>query len=295
MQHESKAVGAGVARNASAVRLRALAANDLAEAQKLSRGVRWPHRLADWEFALGLGAGYAAEIDDHVVGTAMYWRFGRRHATLGMVIVAPDWQRRGLGQQLVTAALDKLGDRSVLLHASDSAATIYERLGFSAVGELVQYEGAPFAPPVIPLPIGERLRPLGRRDAAALAKLDALAAGMPRKAALTALFESAEAVVLDRDGDPRGFSLRRRFGRGHAIGPVVAPDADRAKALIGYWLARHAGRFVRIDVPADSGLGDWLEWLGLNDVGHACAMVHGPAIERSDDAKGFAAINQALG
>jgi ribosomal protein S18 acetylase RimI-like enzyme len=280
---------------ANGMRLRTLVPDDLASAQRLSRAVRWPHRLEDWQFALKLGAGYAAEVDDTVVGTVLYWRFGRQHATLGMVMVAPNWQGRGFGKRLVRAALAKLGHRSVLLHASPNACRLYDGLGFLPIGELRQYEGAAFAAPVTALPDGERLRPLGRRDGPILAQLDARAAGMPRKSALTALLATADAVVLDRDGEARGFALQRRFGRGHVIGPVVAPDAEQAKALIGYWLARHAGMFVRIDVPAGSGLGDWLEWLGLNDVGRATAMLRGPALERRGEAKLFAAINHALG
>jgi len=281
--------------DANRLRLRALAPDDLASAQKLSRAVRWPHRPADWEFALRTGAGYVAEVDGRIVGAALYWRFGRRHATLGMVIVAPPWQRRGVGQRLVNAALAKLRDRSVLLHSTAEGRGLYEALGFTPVGELAQYEGAALVAPLAALSDGERLRPLGRRDAAALAKLDELATGMPRASALAALLENADAVVLDRDCEACGFALHRRFGRGRVIGPVVAPDVERAKALIGHWLARGAGMFQRIDVPADSGIGDWLGWMGLNDVGRATSMLRGPALERRGEGKLYAAISQALG
>ena len=43
------------------------------------------------------------------------------------------------------------------------------------------------------------------------------------------------------------------------IGPVIAPDALRAQALISHWLALNEGMFVRVDLPSDSGLSDWLD------------------------------------
>ena len=71
---------------------------------------------------------------------------------------------------------------------------------------------------------------------------------MLRQALIEALFTHAEAtVVLDHDGSAAcGFALLRRFGRGHVIGPVVAHDADGAKALIAHLSGLNAGRFTRI-------------------------------------------------
>src|SRR5207245_3487382 len=96
--------------------LRPLGAADLPAAHALSEAVRWPHRLVDWEFALDLGEGLAAERDDELVGTALAWRWGPRHATLGLVIVAPRCQGRRIGQRLMRGLLERLGERSILLH-----------------------------------------------------------------------------------------------------------------------------------------------------------------------------------
>ena len=56
-------------------------AADLAAAHALSAELRWPHRLADWDQAFRLGEGLVAERDGGVVGTALRWRWGDRHAT----------------------------------------------------------------------------------------------------------------------------------------------------------------------------------------------------------------------
>lgn len=110
-----------------------------------------------------------------------------------------------------------------------------------------------------------------------------------------ALLDVANGIALDRDGELLGFALFRRFGRGHVIGPVIAPDARRAQALISHWLALNEGMFVRLDLPSDSGLSDWLEGLGLPRVDTVVAMARG-AVPVGDPAlRAFAIVSQALG
>ena len=89
--------------------------------------------------------------------------------------------------------------------------------------------------------------------------------------------------------------MLRRFGRGHAIGPVVAPDADGAKALIAHLSGLNAGRFTRIDIDFDSGLAEWLESLGLLRVDAPTTMLRGPALAKAPDTRLFAIVTQALG
>ncbi|HWX47140.1 MAG TPA: GNAT family N-acetyltransferase [Roseomonas sp.] len=275
--------------------LRRLAPEDLAAAHGLSRAVSWPHRLEDWQFVHDLGFGLAAARSGALLGTAMGWRFGARHAALGMIIVAPEEQGQGLGRRLTAAVLAELEGRGVLLHATTAGLPLYASLGFVETGEVRQHQGAAFSVGVVPLGAGERLRPLGRSDAPALAALDAAATGLDRAPLIAALLASSEAVVLDREGRPAGFSLLRRFGRGHVIGPVVAPDEAAARALVAHWLGVRSGQFLRIDVPAESGLSPWLQELGLAQVGGGTAMLRGPAPQPDGAVRRFALVNQALG
>lgn len=278
------------------VLLRAMTADDLAAAHALSADLRWPHRPADWEQVFALGDGLVAERDGAVVGTALRWRWGPQHATLGLVIVAPACQGRRIGHRLMTALLEGLEDRSVLLHATPEGRGLYERLGFVRTGEVRQHQGTALPAPLVALGAGWRLRPAGSNDAAALKALDAAARGMPRDALIDELLASAEAtVVLDHDGQARGFAMLRRFGRGHIIGPVAAPDAEGAKALIAHLSGLSAGRFVRIDIDFDSGLAEWLESLGLLRVDAPTTMVRGEPLAVQPGMRLFALATQALG
>lgn len=277
------------------VRLRPFRASDLEAAHALSAELHWPHRLEDWQFALAHGTGVVAERDGCVVGTALRWLCGTDRATLGLVIVSPALQGQGIGRRLMTALLQDTGRRNVLLHATADGQALYERLGFRSVGEIRQHQGIAAKAPWPALAEGERLRPPDRHDADVLAALDVKAAGLPRAPVLHRLLNDEQVVVFERNGQAVGFSVLRHFGRGHAIGPVVAPDVASSRALIAHWCHLYAGKFLRIDVDAESGLPEWLESLGLQRAGKATAMVRGKLPPRGPACGGWALISQAMG
>jgi predicted N-acetyltransferase YhbS len=276
------------------IRLRPFRASDLDAAQALSAQLRWPHRLEDWRFALAHGAGVVAECEGRVVGTALRWLWGTDRATLGLVIVSPALQGHDIVRRLMAALLQDAGRRHVLLHASAGDRGLYERLGFRGVGEIRQHQGIAATAPW-PLAEGERLRSPDPHDGDVLAALDVKAAGLPRQSVLRRLLHDEQVVVFDRNGQAVGFSVLRRFGLGHAIGPVVAPDMASARALIAHWCRLYAGKFLRIDVDAESGLPEWLESLGLQPAGRATAMVRGKLPPRGPACGGWALITQAMG
>jgi GNAT superfamily N-acetyltransferase len=275
--------------------LRPLALADLPAARALSAAQGWPHREEDWRFVLGLGEGVAAEQDGRLAGTALGWRYGPGFATLGLVIVSEAARGRGIGRALTTAVLDRLGSRTVLLNATSDGMPLYRSLGFAPGREIRQLQGASFSPPPVAPPPGHRLRPLAPGDGAKLAALDERATGMPRQALIAALLPVSEGLVLDRDGEAVGFALLRPFGRGLVIGPVVAPDEGGARALIAQGLSSRPGRFVRLDVPAETGLPGWLRGLGLEDAGPAMGMARGTPPRPEGKARSFALASQALG
>lgn len=278
------------------VLLRPMTEADLPQAQAMSAELRWPHRPVDWEQAFAHSEGIVAERDGQIIATAQRWRWGERHATLGLVIVTPACQGRRIGHRLMTALLDGLDHCTALLQATTEGRGLYERLGFVRTGEIRQHQGVAQPAPLIALPEGWRLRPAGQNEAQALHQLDEAARGMPRPALIDDLLAQAEAcVVLDHDGTQKGFAILRRFGRGHVIGPVVAPDAESAKALIAHLAGTNAGRFTRIDIDFESGLTEWLESLGLLRVDAATTMVRGAPLQHPEGApRLFAIVSQAI-
>jgi len=274
--------------------------DDLAAAHALSMEVSWPHRADDWRLVAHAGSGFVAENEGRVVGTALCWKYGKDGASLGMVIVSPDQQGRGIGRELMDRLLEALGTRTTVLHATPAGQPLYEKLGFSAIGTINQHQAADFRVPRMALPQGEQLRPLHADDTRHLIDLASRASGLDRSALLPPLLAIAQGIALERNGELLGFALCRPFGRGHAIGPVVtvASDAEhtrRAQALIAHCLAKNAGAFTRIDTPGDSGLTPWLDELGMKRVDTVVKMSRNGAPAIDPSVVEFGILNQALG
>ena len=277
------------------VALRAMTTADLPAAHALTDELRWPHRRADWDQAFRHAEGLVAVRDGKIVGTGLRMRWGPEHATIGLIVVAPACQGRRVGHRLMTALLEGLEGCSVLLQATSEGRGLYERLGFVRTGEIRQHQGVARPAPLIALGPERRLRPATEADLETLRALDTAACGMPRPALIDELFRDADAtVVLDEAGRARGFAMLRRFGRGHAIGPVVAPEAEGAQALIAHLAGLNAGRFTRIDIDFDSGFSEWLESLGLLRVDAPTTMVRGTPLARDANARLYAIVTQAL-
>ena len=278
------------------IRYRPMTAADIPAVHKLSIAVLWPHRVQDWKFVFDLGAGVVAEDDSGIVGTAMGFAYGRNHASLGMMIVAPERQGQGIGREMALRMLKEVGDRTLLLHVTLEGVALCESLGFTQVGTVHQHQGTVYRAPIVPLGEGERIRPVSSRDEAALVELASRAAGMPRGTVLKHLLTVAECVAIDLYDELTGFAAVRKFGLGYVIGPVVAPNVGLAKAMIAHWAGAHAGSFVRVDVPGKDGLSPWLTEIGMVQVDKTVpAMLRGEPLRPDPLITQYALLSQTLG
>jgi len=272
-----------------------LRADHLPLAISLSAALGWPYRAQDWRFAFDLGHGVAVEADDSLAATALWWPYEEAFASFGMIIVAPALQGRGIGQMLMDELLRQADGRAIILNSTREGYRLYERLGFVPYGEVNQHQAVLAAAPSEPAANGA-IRPLRPEDIAAVRGLDRRASGMSRTRLLDALLAVGTFAVIERESRVQGYACVRSFGRGVVVGPVIARDAHDAKALVVSLAAEHRGGFVRIDVPAASGLSPWLEEIGLPRVDHVVSMAHGERPMRAgDDATLFALSNQSLG
>lgn len=277
------------------IQYRPMLESDFPAAHALSQAVHWRHRPEDWQLLHRLGGGFVAECDGSVIGTALWWPHGDDHASLGMVIVSPQSQGRGVGRELMNRLLEAIGERNTLLHATPAGQPLYERLGFEVIGKIHQHQGIVASRVPVAPPPGTRLRAAEAGDAAKLAELASRAAGMSRTQVVSELLRIAEGVVIaDDNGNPVGFGILRSFGQGDIIGPVVAPDAEHARALLSHLAATRTGSFVRIDMSDEHGLDALLSELGLAHVDTPIAMVRGEAPKVDPGIHQFAIASQAF-
>jgi GNAT superfamily N-acetyltransferase len=278
----------------SAATTGALREEQLPQALLLSQALNWPYRPDDWRDALGLGHGLGVEVDGRLGATALWWPWGERHATCGMIIVAPHVQGRGVGRALMGALLHQAGDRTVLLNSTVAGTRLYEQYGFVPFGRVHQHQAPLTRAP--PPPVAEaNVRWMGPDDVPALNDLDCEASGMERRRLLDALVTAGRVAVVAPGARPSGYACVRRWGRGVVIGPVVAGDAGDARTLIATLLQGHVGEFVRLDVTDESGLSPWLAELGLPRVDGVTSMARGPLPLRSQHHTVLALASQSLG
>ncbi|MBZ9558573.1 MULTISPECIES: GNAT family N-acetyltransferase [unclassified Modicisalibacter] len=255
----------------------------------LSRAEGWPHRPEDWEMLHTLSEGMVALQDGDVVATAFCTPFGDRLVTFNMIIVADSHRGRGLGARLMEALIALAGPRAIQLVATASGYPLYRKMGFVETGRNLQHQGV-----VSHIPSPSGIASATPADAAAIKALDAANTGLDRAAMWDALLAVSCVKVIRAGTALRGVAACRDFGRGKVVGPVIAPSADDAKRLISAHLAEHPQTFVRLDVPASSGLGEWLETCGLANVGGGHAMLRGDA-PIAASAGVYALASQALG
>ncbi|RWL92187.1 MAG: GNAT family N-acetyltransferase [Mesorhizobium sp.] len=280
----------------STIAVKQLQEKHLAAAQVLSAAVKWPHRPQEWKFALSLGRGLAAMDGDSLVGTTIWYPFGRQYATFGMVAVSPSMQGRGIGRLLMETALRDAGGRTMLLNATVEGRPLYEKFGFKAIGAVRQHEAANAVPASVPLPEGACFRSMEETDLDSVIALDEQAAGFRRSGMLRALKEIAKGLILEQGGEMVAWSFFRRFGHGYVIGPVGARGATAAQAVIARWIAGNRSEFLRIDVPLSSGLSSWLEDQGLARAHELVTMAIGEApAPLATGPSLFALANQGLG
>ncbi len=269
-----------------------MAAADIDAAHALSVGVGWPHRLEDWRFIHGIGHGIVAtDLHDGVNGLGLWCPCGDDVATIGMVIVKPGSQGRGIGRGLMRALIDAAGDRTIRLTATAAGQPLYQSMGFAVTGANTQHQG------IVDwhaTSVDAAVRQAEDRDWSVMAALDAVATGGDRTRLLQALKAVGTATVLERQSRICGYAICRPFGKGHVVGPLLADaDAD-AIALASPHVRAHASRFLRVDTPkADGPFTAFLVASGLASVDRSALMTRGTLIP-SKSAEIYALASQAL-
>ena len=277
----------------SPISMRDMTARDIPHLFALSQAVAWPHREEDLRFLLGLGHGVAATGPDGAVeGCAAWWPFGAAVASVGLVIVRPDLQGRGIGGALMRRALDAAGPRRLHLHATEAGRALYERSGFVAVGLVRQHQGV-----AQPGEIGRAsgVRPLRPDDRTAVLALDAAAVDADRSALFDALAALGHGFAYEEGGRITGFAFRRAFGRGQVLGPLAGETGTAALALLKAGVQAAAGAFLRVDTPVDdAAFRHQLTAMGLPEVATAVPMVRGGPARPAGPARVYALAAQAL-
>src|SRR5262245_10473976 len=198
-----------------------------------------------------------------IVGTVATIRYGAEFGWIGMLLVHPDVQGRGVGAVLLGHATAELaGVPSIRLDATPAGHLLYRKHGFVDEFPLRRMEGRA---KVIERSDQTSVRPLERDGVADVFDLDRQVFGAPRNGVLAWMLEGApEYGFVSRErGNITGYVLGRHGHEFEHLGPIVAADAALAVELTRACLAAQPGKPFVID--SASSADDWC--LFLEDAG----------------------------
>lgn len=236
---------------------------------RLSTLIGWNQSRGDWDYLLthGDGAGLQA-ADGTLVATALALPYGR-FAWICMVLVAPDFRRRGLATLLMDTVRERqeAAGRVPGLDATPDGREVYRQIGFSDLYRLGRYR-ADAVETAAPADMGDLdIRPLTAADLDAIAPRDRQLFGADRMALLRHLRRRLPAAAIGawREGALAGYVLARDGREATQVGPLAAGDDDTAIALTAAAFATLSGP-VYIDV-ADARA-DFVAWLDARGFAH---------------------------
>lgn len=238
----------------SALSLRKLTPADLPFADSVRALAGWNQTLDDWTRFLATEPEgcFLAEWNGVPAGTATTTIHGADLAWIGMVLVHPDFRRRGIGRALLQHSISYLrarGIRCIKLDATPAGKLVYDGLGFRSEWTLQRWTGRPV--PAASCANAPGLRFWQPRDLGPALALDRTAFGVPRDRLLAALAsQSGLALALESEaGELEGFGFARAGSQALYLGPVAAVSAEAGLSLVEALMLRHLGQLVFWDIP----------------------------------------------
>jgi GNAT superfamily N-acetyltransferase len=306
--------------------IRRLEPGDLKRCVALSIDRGWPPERSKWSLLLEVSEAFGVDAPDGrgLAGAVVLTRWGPDLASVGMMLVAARYGRRGLGRALMEHVIAEAGQATVTLFATDLGRPLYEKLGFQPARRNVSFVGQ-FRPGSdgagAPAGSAGYARTAVEADLPAILAADHAAFAADRSHVLRRLPAFADRIAVlaahpDRDDpqhpdqphhpdQPQHPDHPERSIRGYAaawrntpsstvIGPLVAPDAQAAEQLI-LDLAAHARGSIRLDLDPDRPeLPAWAHKHGLEPVSRTTVMALGDLQNRGAPDRLFTPISVAL-
>lgn len=248
---------------ADGLALHALGPDDAPRGAMLNAEIGWNQTEADWRYMLENGAGYGrTNPDGKLVASAMSLPYGA-FGWVCMVLVSPDYRRRGLASDLMRRVTDDLLARDIVpgLDATPDGREVYKLLGYEDIYRLDRLWADSVAPSGEGGETPVNIAPMTAADIDEVAEYDAPGFGGDRRALLAHLRERApDRAFIARAGQwPAGYVLARDGRQALQIGPVVAEDSEIAIAL-----ARHALTGVQgaVVIDATASHKEFIAWCG---------------------------------
>lgn len=270
---------------ANELTIQKMQASDLSVMDSLRAMENWNQTQADLESFLHYEPEgcFLALWDGTPAGTVTTTTYGADLGWIGMMLVHPEYRRRGIASALIQTSLDylnRVGVSCIKLDATPAGEPVYERLGFRSEWTFQRWERAGAPPPVF-RDNAETFEPSDD---------DARAFGANRSTWLKSLAERSRVVE-----DAGGFGMLRGGLQAAYLGPVISDDPTRARRMIQELLGSCESR-VFWDVPGPNAAAvEIATALGFQPVRTLLRMWTGRTLLSGDVSRQYAIADPATG
>lgn len=119
--------------------IRPMQYSDINQAMDLVHAANWNQTRKDWDFFLeNSGINLAVEINQKIIGTITTNDY-KAFVWIAMVLVHPEFRRKGIATLMMDKILDFYSDRILCLDATPEGAQVYDQFGFKPVKNLARW------------------------------------------------------------------------------------------------------------------------------------------------------------
>ena len=219
------------------IHIRTMQRTDIPYADSLRRIAGWNQTPSDWERFLRMEPNgcFLAEWKNKPAGTATTIIYENKVAWLGMVLVHPDYRRKGIGRALLLKCieyLERLQIPSIKLDATPEGRPVYEKLGFKPEWNLSRWERPSNG--VSGKPVLKETTPFSPEELKPLHQLDDQAFGVSRNHLLLEFrLQNPPFIKTTQNAEnTNAFGFIRRGDIALQMGPIVASSDEAFQQLI---------------------------------------------------------------
>lgn len=217
----------------------------------LSSYIGWDYNREEIETIFNAGIVYGVWNErEELIASAAIILYGEKLASIGMVIVHPDYKGRGIGKIITEACVKSVSAHTpIMLIAMDEGKPLYEKLGFRAVSYVSKYICNSYNAKDYCIRNEDYVMNYEEGDLEKIIKIDEYAFGTNRKEFLKKRIMQSEhcIVVKDKEQNVLGYGLSIQTPENKIIGPVVAKNDEMAMRIVHDLAKGHNGK-LRIDV-----------------------------------------------
>lgn len=232
------------------MKVKIVSTSDISQLLSLCDAVGWLHNVPfmkghfDTFFSIGTLLGHNNE--GQLVSCIAVFPYKTGFTSIGMLIVHPDFQRRGLGRSLLNICIKNSPPlQPITLIATDAGTPLYHTYGFNTITSIHRFERNSTITNINALSTSQ----ITSRDLNSLIQLDYIASGAYRPELYSILLDRAHlALKIEINDRLEAFALCIRKGDTLCVTPIIAHNKEYAFHLLRSICNQWNGT-VRIDVP----------------------------------------------